>query len=432
MAEIDPLLARQLRRLGLEDLVEPPDKETWHKVLARISEHYRHVADDRSLLTRSLDLSTNEMGALHRQLLAERDRLRSVVVAIGDALTIFHDAASSQVEPSRPIEVGSTISTAKRRFASKLGELFSLSSAAPGGATQAGGHQTALGQAAAGQGAADASGSDEAINEVRVQLVALGDRLVQLLYDTAEKASLKKQLEVARAVQQMLVPSEDVIERPSLRLASHFQPAAECGGDWWTFHDLPDGRLLTVVGDVTGHGISSAIITGAAKAACDVVRTFAREQLSPAQLLRVMNCSIFEAGQQRFLMTCTACIFDPGAGSLTLANAGHPFPYLVRDNAIRQLAVQGEPLGAASSAEYTSSTVALEGGDALLWFTDGVTECENESSEQFTEKRLRSLFQSVAACPPEEARDAIVAAVSGFRGERALDDDVTLVVARVL
>ncbi|WP_437943537.1 PP2C family protein-serine/threonine phosphatase [Sorangium sp. So ce281] len=419
MAEIDPLLARQLRRLGLEDLGEPPDKETWHKVVARISEHYRHVADDRSLLTRSLDLSTNEMGALHRQLLAERDRLRSVVVAIGDALTVFHDAANSQVEPSRPIEVGSTISTAKRRFASKLGELFSLSGAAqaaPGSATQA---------------AAGASGSDEAINEVRVQLVALGDRLVQLLYDTAEKASLKKQLEVARAVQQMLVPSEDVIERPSLRLASHFQPAAECGGDWWTFHDLPDGRLLTVVGDVTGHGISSAIITGAAKAACDIVRTFAREAISPAQLLRVMNCSIFEAGQQKFLMTCAACVFDPGAGSLTLANAGHPFPYLVRNNAIRQLAAQGEPLGAASSAEYTSSTVALEGGDALLWFTDGVTECENESSEQFSEKRLRSLFQSVAACPPEEARDAIVEAVSRFRGERALDDDVTLVVARV-
>ncbi|WP_437589294.1 PP2C family protein-serine/threonine phosphatase [Sorangium sp. So ce1000] len=426
MAEIDPLLARQLRRLGIEDLAEPPDKETWHKVVARISEHYRHVADDRSLLTRSLDLSTNEMGALHRQLLAERDRLRSVVVAIGDALTIFHDAASSQVEPSRPLAVGSTISTAKRRFASKLGELFSLSSAAPGSAALA-----AAGQGAASQGAAGASGSDEAINEVRVQLVALGDRLVQLLYDTAEKASLKKQLEVARAVQQMLVPGEDVIARPSLRLASHFQPAAECGGDWWTFHDLPDGRLLTVVGDVTGHGISSAIITGAAKAACDVVRTFAREALSPAQLLRVMNCSIFEAGQQKFLMTCTACIFDPGAGSLTLANAGHPFPYLVRNGALRQLAAQGEPLGAASSAEYTSSTVALEAGDALLWFTDGVTECENESNEQFTEKRLRSLFQSVSACAPEEARDAIVEAVSRFRGERALDDDMTLVVARV-
>ncbi|WP_437505730.1 PP2C family protein-serine/threonine phosphatase [Sorangium sp. So ce1099] len=420
MAEIDPLLARQLRRLGLEDLSEPPDRETWSKVVARISEHYRHVADDRSLLTRSLDLSTNEMGALHRQLLAERDRLRSVVVAIGDALTLFHDAANSQVEPSMPLEVTSTISTAKRRFASTLGELLSLGSAGPGDAGAGAG------------GAGGAGGSDEAINEVRVQLVALGDRLVQLLYDTAERASLKKQLEVARAVQQMLVPGDDVIERRSLRLASHFQPAAECGGDWWTFHDLPDGKLLTVIGDVTGHGISSAIITGAAKAACDVARTFGGEALSAERLLRLMNCSIFEAGKQRYLMTCAACIFDPEARSLTVANAGHPFPYLVRNNTVRQIASQGSPLGAASSAEYTSSTVLLEGGDALLWFTDGVTECENAESEQFSERRLRALFQSVAAYAPEEARDAIVAAVTRFRGDRSLDDDMTLVVARVL
>ncbi|WP_438016888.1 PP2C family protein-serine/threonine phosphatase [Sorangium sp. So ce315] len=412
MTEIDPLLARQLRRLGLEDLSEPPDRETWQKVVARISEHYRHVADDRSLLTRSLDLSTNEMGVLHRQLLAERDRLRSVVVAIGDALTLFHDAASSQVEPSMPSEITTTISTAKRRFAAKLAELLSLGSAA--------------------QGAAGTGGSDDAINEVRVQLVGLGDRLVQLLYDTAERASLKKQLEVARAVQQMLVPSADVIERRSLRLASHFQPAAECGGDWWTFHDLPDGRLLTVIGDVTGHGISSAIITGAAKAACDIARTFGRDELSAAQILRLMNCCIFEAGQQKYLMTCAACIFDPEARSLSVANAGHPFPYLVRKNAVRQLTSHGAPLGAASSAEYTANTVALEGGDALLWFTDGVTECENAVSEQFSERRLRALFQSVAAHAPEEARDAIVAAVSRFRGERSLDDDMTLVVARVL
>ncbi|WP_437675383.1 PP2C family protein-serine/threonine phosphatase [Sorangium sp. So ce131] len=411
MADIDPLLARQLRRLGLEDLDEPPDRETWRKVIARISEHYRHVADDRSLLTRSLDLSTNEMSTLHRQLRAERDRLRSVVVAIGDALTIFHDAASSQSEPATPHDVGSTVSTAKRRFAAKLGEILSLSSA--------------LGDAAG------SSGSNEAINEARVQLVALGDRLVQLLYDTAERASLKKQLEVARAVQQMLVPGEDVIERGSLRLASHFQPAAECGGDWWTFHDLPDGKLLTVIGDVTGHGISSAIITGAAKAACDLARTFAREELSAAELLRLMNCSIFEAGKQKYLMTCAACIFDPAARSLTLANAGHPFPYLVRNSAVRPLASHGSPLGVAPSAEYTSSTVALEGGDALLWFTDGVTECENEAREPFSERRLRALFQSVATSPPEEARDAIVAAVSRFRGERSLDDDMTLVVARV-
>jgi serine phosphatase RsbU (regulator of sigma subunit) len=131
-------------------------------------------------------------------------------------------------------------------------------------------------------------------------------------------------------------------------------------------------------------------------------------------------------------MTCTACIFEPATRSLTLANAGHPFPYLARNGAVRQLASYGSPLGAASAADYPSTTVSLERGDALLWFTDGVTECENEAREQFTDKRLRALFQRVAALAPEQARDAIVEAVSRFRGERPLDDDMTLVVARVL
>lgn len=413
MAEIDPLLIRQLRRLGLEDLSEPPDAATWNKVLVRISDHYRHVSDDRNLLNRSLELSTNEMGTLHRELLSERDRLHGVVEAIGDALAIFHDTANSQPEPSQTLDVSGAITSAKRRFTTKLGEILSLRSAMQD-ATSTG-----------------STGSDGVINDVRVQLFGLADRLVQLLYDTAERASLKKQLEVARAVQQMLVPGEDVIDRQLLRVASHFQPATECGGDWWTFHDLPQGRLLTVIGDVTGHGISSAIITGAAKAGCDLARTFAGEGLTPSQLLQFMNCCIHEAGKQRFMMTCVASIFDPATRSLSMANAGHPFPFLVRSGGVRQLVSQGSPLGAASAAEYQTTTIEVQPGDAICWFTDGVTECENDVGEQFTDRRLRALFQGVAREAPEVARDAIVGAVAEFRGHRALDDDLTLVVGRV-
>ncbi|MFS8067125.1 MAG: serine/threonine-protein phosphatase, partial [Byssovorax sp.] len=96
MAEPDPLLVRQLKRLGLEDLEEPPSREAWPKVLARISDHYRAIADDRALLARSLELSTAEMTQLQVRVATERDRLRGVVTAIGDALTAFHDVANSR------------------------------------------------------------------------------------------------------------------------------------------------------------------------------------------------------------------------------------------------------------------------------------------------------------------------------------------------
>jgi serine phosphatase RsbU (regulator of sigma subunit) len=409
MSEIDPLLVRQLKRLGIADLDEPPDRETWQKALVRISDHYRHVAEDRSLLTRSLELSTAEMSQLHQQLAAERDRLKGVVTAIGDALNVFHDVVSSRPEPTSTHELTGIVTVAKRQFAAKLGEIL----AASAGMMPAGG---------------DAS---EVINDIRVNFLHLADRLVQLLYDTADKASLKKQLEVARAVQQMLVPGEDVIERSFLRLAAHFQPAAECGGDWWAVHDMPGGKVLTVIGDVTGHGISSAIITGAAKAACDLARTFSAERLTAGQLLKIMNCSIYEAAKQKYMMTCTASIFDPKSHTMTIANAGHPFPYLARKGVVRQIAAQGSPLGAASTADYQAQTIQIHPGDTLLWFTDGITECENDAREPFTDKRLRALFQDVAASGPVQARDAIMRAISDYRGSRALDDDVTLVVAAV-
>jgi serine phosphatase RsbU (regulator of sigma subunit) len=407
LSELDPLLARQLKRLGITDLSQPPDRDTWEKALGRISDHYKHVADDRTLLTRSLELSTGEMSELHRRLTSEHARLRGLVTAIGDALTVFHDVATSRpgVDTSRGSDTTGSINVAKRRFSARLEEIFPV--------------------------AATDDEPDDVVNEIRTNFLYLADQLVHLLHETAEKASLKKQLEVARAVQQMLVPLDDVIDRPFVRLCGHFQPAAECGGDWWTVHDLPGGKVLTVIGDVTGHGISSAIITGAAKAACDLARNFTGGKLTSASLLEMMNCSIFEAGRQKLMMTCAASIFDPETSTLSLANAGHHFPFLARHNAVRPLVSHGSPLGAAEGTEYQAITVEVVPGDAVLWFTDGVTECENAAREQFSEKRLRAVFQAAAAGGPVAARDAIVRAVAAFRGDQALADDVTLVVAGV-
>lgn len=403
MTEIDALLARQLKRIGITDLSQPPSAEQWEKALARISDHYRHVADDRNLLTRSIEISTAEMGDLHTRLSMERDRLRGLVIAVGDALTVFHDAAHSRPgTEARGSDVGS-ISVAKRRFSARLEDIFPAAEGEP----------------------------DDVINEIRVNFLHLADRLVHLLHETADRASLKKQLEVARAVQQMLVPPEDVIERPFVRIAGHFQPAAECGGDWWTVHDLAGGKILTVVGDVTGHGISSAIITGAAKAACDLARNFTGGDLTASALLEMMNCSIHEAGRQKLMMTCVASILDPVASTLSVANAGHHFPFLVRHNAVRPLMSQGAPLGSAANTEYESTTVELHRGDSILWFTDGLTECENTAREQFSEKRLRAVFQGAAAGGAVAARDAVVQAIDAYRGDQALADDVTLVVAEV-
>ena len=162
----------------------------------------------------------------------------------------------------------------------------------------------------------------------------MADRLLILMRETAEKATLEKELEVARTIQETLVPPPDPVERQYVRLAGYFLPASQCGGDWWTVHDMPDGRILVVIGDVTGHGVPSAMITAAAKAACDVVRATEGDKLTVTRLLEVMNRAIFESAKRKFVMTCFASILDPKRKTITYANAGHNFPYLFRPGAV--------------------------------------------------------------------------------------------------
>jgi len=137
--------------------------------------------------------------------------------------------------------------------------------------------------------------------------------------------------------------------------------------------NLADGRFLIVVGDVTGHGISSAIITGAAKAACDLAMSLHRNGLKCEDLLKLMNAAIHGAARQRLLMSCVAAIIDPRSGTLWLANAGHAFPYLVREQAgmyeVTPLIAHGAPLGANQDSVYTTVQAQLRPNDVLVWYT---------------------------------------------------------------
>jgi len=265
----------------------------------------------------------------------------------------------------------------------------------------------------------------------------MADQLVVLLRQTAEKATLEKELEVARTIQETLVPPNDTFDRGFVRLSGYFQPASQCGGDWWTFHDLTNDKVLVVIGDVTGHGVPSAMITAAAKAACDVARAVNFDDVSCTQLLEIMNRAIFESAKRKFVMTCFASIMDPRTRTITYANAGHNFPYLYRvgpdgKGEFGSLMTRGNRLGDLQESKYTSKTTELLPGDVLVWYTDGIVECENESGEEFGEKRFRSAIRKAADLDPAGMRDSVVGASLQFFGERPRKDDITMVFARVL
>ena len=128
------------------------------------------------------------------------------------------------------------------------------------------------------------------------------------------------------------------------------------------------------------------------------------------------------------MMTCIVGMFDPARGTLTVANAGHHFPYHIRDGVLRPIMVQGQPLGASAASTYESVTVSVASNDAFVWFTDGIVECENDGGEQFSEKKLRAVCQRTSRDGARAVRDAVVDAVAGFRSQKPQADDMTLVV----
>lgn len=263
----------------------------------------------------------------------------------------------------------------------------------------------------------------------------MADQIAILLQQTAEKARIEQELEVAKTIQETLVPGADPVAFGPLRFAGYYQPAAQTGGDWWTWHELAGGKLLLVIGDVTGHGVPSAMITAAAKAACDVARHVHGADLTVSRLLEILNHAIWQSAQRRFVMTCFASIIDTRDRTITYANAGHNFPYLFRagdgKGEFGSLMIRGNRLGDDPSSRYEAKTTELVPGDVLIWYTDGIVECENELGEEHGEKRFRASVRRAAALDATEMRDAIVGDAQAFFGAAPRKDDITMIVGRI-
>lgn len=262
----------------------------------------------------------------------------------------------------------------------------------------------------------------------------MADQLLILLQDSVKQGAVQKELEVARNIQETLVPPDEVVDKPFLRLAGYFEPASECGGDWWTYHDLQDGKVLVVIADVTGHGVPSAMITATAKSAVDTLRAVTDDNLTVTYLLEILNRAILESAKRKFVMTCFASIVDPKNHTITFANAGHNFPYIYRmqdgRGKFNVLMTRGNRLGDMEESTYQAKQESLNPGDLLVWYTDGVVECEDEMGEEYGEKRFRSSIRKLSDKEPDEVRDGIMAAAGAFYGNMPHKDDITLVVGK--
>ncbi|MBX2798859.1 MAG: serine/threonine-protein phosphatase [Myxococcales bacterium] len=405
--DVDTMLRAELDKLGLA-AQGVPSPEQWAHFLSRIRALlHDHVARI-GALEEMAAYSTEELARMRLTLSRQYKDVGETLESLGKAVSVFHDASEQGDEAA----LNEALRMAQQRFNLQLSsEWFETPISDDPNALEGG----------------------SSIRVIQQNLLALSRSLAELVKGASTLASSRKELELAGAVQQMLVPPDEGVAVPGARIQSWFQPAADCGGDWWTAHELTESQGLVVVGDVTGHGAPSAIITGAVKGACDLARMGMRGELKPSQLMRMLNRVIVEAARGEYMMTGVALTLQPGEPRIQLTNAGHHPPWLIRNGEITVLqGVREPPLGAQAIVAYTEVNVAAEPGDILVLLTDGITEAENEQGQELGEKVVRSLCETYAQHGAQAVRDKVREAVHRHTGSRRPADDITLVVIEVV
>lgn len=271
----------------------------------------------------------------------------------------------------------------------------------------------------------------------------MAEQLGVLLSETAAKASLEREMSLARDIQEAMHPPGDVIAHGRFRVAGYLESADACGGDWWTVRTLSDDRMLIVVGDVTGHGLPAAMITASARGAVEALSAVQRDdEISPESVLLAIDRAVSNVGHHALYMTCFAAVVNPGERVIRFANAGHNFPYLLRQGdpkggpALRSLTAAGNPLGNPRHRLFQTREAELVPGDLLVFYTDGLVDRINETGGRFGDKRLRQLLAATTLDASNESlvkmRDDIVGQVAAFGAGFPADDDVTIVLCHYL
>lgn len=231
-----------------------------------------------------------------------------------------------------------------------------------------------------------------------------------------ERVELAAEMATARDIQRSILPTS-MPSVAGLTFAARFEPASSVAGDLYDFVAADETRVGVLVADVAGHGVPAALIASMVKVA---VSSHARLADDPATMLRELNATLRRDVRRNFV-TATYLWFD--SSNVTVSNAGHSPPLLVRGDSIVELGPHGVLLGRFAITSYSSATVALQPGDRIAAWTDGIVEARNARGEPFGEPRLHALLRA-GATP-----DAIVEEVLRWRAGDA--DDLTLVIVEV-
>ena len=296
--------------------------------------------------------------------------------------------------------------------------------------------------------------SKDQLAQLSLSFNSMTESIEKLIQEQKEKQRLEGELAIAQEVQAQLFPRQ-ATELESLEVHGFCRPARTVSGDYYDFLTASSHKLILAVGDISGKGISAALLmatihsavraysveslpqmrepvgVGALAGAARVMAAWPEGiEISPGALLGLLNHQLYESTPPEKYATLFLAVYDGRLHRLTYSNGGHLPPLLIaQDGAVRRLEAGGTVVGLFDNMTYDEDSVDMHPGEIFLAYSDGVTEPENEFGE-FGEERLIDLVRENRRLPLLQISQTVTQAVDDWIGDQEQPDDITLVLAR--
>lgn len=243
-----------------------------------------------------------------------------------------------------------------------------------------------------------------------------------------EQERLRREIELSRLIQTEMLPRTSLVSG-SAEIAGISMPAREVGGDFFNYFVLPDGRLALLVGDVSGKGVSAALLMANVQA---TLRARMPHEMDLALLADALDREMDQNTPGAVYFTLFLAILETDGRILRYVNAGHNPQFVLRAAGGREpLSSTGMPIALYSGHGYQEARVDLAPGDLLFFYTDGLVETENEGGDMFGAERLQAILDAEHTHSVERVLQRVESAVTSFRGKAEPFDDATLMAMRI-
>ena len=254
-----------------------------------------------------------------------------------------------------------------------------------------------------------------------------------LATEAAQRERVNREIEIAREVQERLFPQQ-MPQLVGATIAGHCRPAQGVGGDYYDVFELPDARTGIAIGDVSGKGISAALLMASLRASLRGVTLDSPRDF--ANLMDKVNRLVFDASASNRYATFFFAAFDPATRKLDCVNAGHNPPILLRGSfnsgaQVMRLEADGPVVGLLPGAPYTEQSLTLMPGDLLLLYTDGISEAMTHDDEEWGEERMIASAEKVKDSEAPEILRHIFKDADAFTAGAPQHDDMTLLLLKL-